>query len=87
MCFYELIKSLICYIYHLVKSLILLYLSILFLYIHYIIITHIVHYVTTENRILDALSVFLSVPLPKKAGESDNNPHVSILIDYSNFIW
>lgn len=28
-----------------------------------------------ENRILDALSVFLSVPLPKKAQESDNDPH------------
>jgi len=35
-------------------------------------------YITTENRILDALSVFLSVPLPKKAKEFDDNPHVSI---------
>lgn len=36
-------------------------------------------YITAENRILDALSVFLSVPLPKKAKEFDDNPHVSIL--------
>jgi len=43
-------------------------------------------YFNTENRILDALSVFLSVPLPKKAQESENNPHVSILIDISHFL-
>jgi len=29
---------------------------------------------------LDALSVFLSVPLPKKSNELEDNPHVSISV-------
>lgn len=35
-----------------------------------------------ENRILDALSVFLSVPLPKNSQEFDNNSYVSKNIKY-----
>lgn len=38
-----------------------------------------------ENRMLDALSVFLSVPLPKKSIEFDDNPHVSIFINIKHF--
>lgn len=37
-------------------------------------------YIILENRILDALSVFLSIPFPNKANDSDINPNVS----YSN---
>jgi len=39
----------------------------------------ILYIIISENRILDALSVFLSVPFPNKTRDFDDNPNVCIL--------
>lgn len=48
----------------------------MYLFYNMLIIINNINYVI-ENRILDAMSVFLSVPLPKKTKELDDNSHVS----------